>query len=213
MKTRTLNSDEVELMYYFHYLSDVKYSIADIMAMFSLSKKTICIYLSEIRNKVDKDNTYKTEIINKFKNYETISKFKKDLTKDVEEFSYVANVKDINKRLIELDKKIEGLLSSQPISLNNELILQSIASKVDKIPDFVRVVIAALKDILKDQEKNKEFYNILVGKLDELKKDQENYNNSLNILTEINNKLDKILNYAENYEDIEGNSPHFHHNL
>lgn len=198
MGVRTITDEEMELMYYFHYLSDIKYSISELTALFEISNRTVCQYFNEIKKKIEKDNAYETEIIDKFKSFEAISKYKKE---DVEEFSYKANVQSINKKLIELNKQIEGLkLPQQPINPDIELILQSVASKVDKIPDFIKVVGVALRDILKAQEK--ESYNILISKLDELKQAQEyNFMNILSGINAINDKLDKILEYADSYEE------------
>lgn len=192
MSARTITEDEVELIYYFHYMAPVKYSISEIMALFSLSKKSVCNYLNKIKSKVEKDSTLATHISDKYRGYESITKYRKDLKEEIQEINYNATVREFNIRLIEIEKKIESLKNfKQPVSSNIDIFLQGITDKVDKISKGLSTVAGVLKIILNRLDEIEKKQGGYYSKLDEIEKKQEGYNSKLD---EISKKVDEPLN-------------------
>lgn len=108
--------DERQLAYYFHYLSSVKYSISELASLFGVCSKTVCNHFAEVKKSIAKGDILISDIEEKFKGFENVSEYRKSLgNEDVGEPDYTAIVRDIDKRLIEIDKNIQRLESQQPI--------------------------------------------------------------------------------------------------
>jgi len=75
---RNITDETIYLIYYFHYISPIRYSLSELSVLFEVSNQTVCNYLNEVKKKISKDSSLIAEITDKFHGLENIAKYRKD---------------------------------------------------------------------------------------------------------------------------------------